>query len=72
MRGLTSKAAVREALALVHLEGFETRLPRQLSGGQQQRVALARAIVFRPPLLLMDEPRSVRWTANCANRCSRN
>ena len=50
------EAAVREALALVHLEGFETRLPRQLSGGQQQRVALARAIVFRPPLLLMDEP----------------
>jgi putative spermidine/putrescine transport system ATP-binding protein len=30
--------------------------PRQLSGGQQQRVALARAIVFRPSLLLMDEP----------------
>jgi ABC-type Fe3+/spermidine/putrescine transport system ATPase subunit len=50
------ETAVREALALVHLEGFESRLPRQLSGGQQQRVALARAIVFRPPLLLMDEP----------------
>ncbi len=50
------ETAVRDALALVHLEGFEARLPRQLSGGQQQRVALARAIVFRPPLLLMDEP----------------
>jgi spermidine/putrescine ABC transporter ATP-binding subunit len=50
------EAAVQEALALVHLDGVASRLPRQLSGGQQQRVALARAIVFRPPLLLMDEP----------------
>ncbi|MGE0714623.1 MAG: ABC transporter ATP-binding protein [Alphaproteobacteria bacterium] len=47
---------VEEALALVELTGFEERLPRQLSGGQQQRVALARAIVFRPTLLLLDEP----------------
>jgi ABC-type Fe3+/spermidine/putrescine transport system ATPase subunit len=36
--------------------GYERRLPRQLSGGQQQRVALARAIVFKPRLLLLDEP----------------
>lgn len=50
------EAAVEQALALVHLEGVGARLPRQLSGGQQQRVALARAIVFRPHLLLMDEP----------------
>jgi putative spermidine/putrescine transport system ATP-binding protein len=47
---------VEEALALVELEGYEARLPRQLSGGQQQRVALARAIVFDPKLLLLDEP----------------
>ncbi len=47
---------VEEALCLVHLEGFESRRPRQLSGGQQQRVALARAIVFDPAVLLMDEP----------------
>ncbi len=45
-----------EGLDLVQLGGFESRFPRQLSGGQQQRVALARAIVFRPSLLLMDEP----------------
>jgi putative spermidine/putrescine transport system ATP-binding protein len=47
---------VAEALAAVHLTGFEKRLPKQLSGGQQQRVALARAIVAKPRLLLMDEP----------------
>ena len=34
------------------------RAPRQLSGGQQQRVAIARAIIFRPRVLLMDEPLS--------------
>jgi spermidine/putrescine ABC transporter ATP-binding subunit len=47
---------VREALEMVRLGGFEDRKPNQLSGGQQQRVALARATVYRPPVLLMDEP----------------
>ena len=47
---------VGEALELVRLEGYDRRLPRQLSGGEQQRVALARALVFRPRVLLMDEP----------------
>jgi spermidine/putrescine ABC transporter ATP-binding subunit len=49
-------ARVREALAMVKLDGFDERLPRQLSGGQQQRVALARALVTRPMVLLLDEP----------------
>jgi spermidine/putrescine ABC transporter ATP-binding subunit len=47
---------VDEALALVGLAGYGKRLPKQLSGGQQQRVALARAVVFKPGLLLLDEP----------------
>lgn len=47
---------VDEALQLVGLAGYGERLPKQLSGGQQQRVALARAVVFKPRLLLLDEP----------------
>jgi putative spermidine/putrescine transport system ATP-binding protein len=59
MRGTQAAEIARlvdEALALVRLPVHGGRLPRQLSGGQQQRVALARAMVYRPALLLMDEP----------------
>lgn len=54
--GAQRRQQVQEALELLDLGGMARRRPDQISGGQQQRVALARALVFRPPVLLMDEP----------------
>lgn len=47
---------VESTLRKVELTAFSHRYPSELSGGQQQRVALARAMVFKPSVLLMDEP----------------
>jgi putative spermidine/putrescine transport system ATP-binding protein len=47
---------VTETLELIRLPDIGTRKPRELSGGQQQRVAIARCLVYKPDLILMDEP----------------
>ena len=61
LRGVSkseTKLSVDEALSIVKLDGLGKRRVGELSGGQKQRVALARAIVFKPKILLMDEPLS--------------
>ena len=45
-----------ETVAILGLEGLESKNANALSGGQKQRVAIARALMNRPLLVLADEP----------------
>jgi phospholipid/cholesterol/gamma-HCH transport system ATP-binding protein len=43
-------------LGLVGLGGTQQKKPAELSGGMRKRVGLARAVIYRPEILLYDEP----------------
>lgn len=50
------KIIVPQVLKIVGLEDKSDRFPKQLSGGEQQRAAIARALVYKPKILIADEP----------------
>jgi zinc/manganese transport system ATP-binding protein len=52
----TKREVVSQALNLTGTTTFADQPLNSLSGGQRQRIALAHATVFRPGLLLLDEP----------------
>ena len=47
---------VTEQIQFAGLEGYEEQLPENLSGGMRKRVAIGRALIFKPHMILFDEP----------------
>ncbi len=47
---------VTEQIQFAGLEGYEEQLPESLSGGMRRRVAIGRAMIFKPHMILFDEP----------------
>lgn len=45
-----------ELLDYLRISDYANKMPSQLSGGEQQRVAIARALLYRPSVILLDEP----------------
>ncbi|HWF12554.1 MAG TPA: ABC transporter ATP-binding protein [Candidatus Acidoferrales bacterium] len=59
LQSLCCRESEQRAMAMLERVGLKVRAhhrPDELSGGERQRVAIARALIFRPPILLGDEP----------------
>jgi phospholipid/cholesterol/gamma-HCH transport system ATP-binding protein len=50
------ESQVDHALEMVGLQGTQNKMPSELSGGMRKRAGLARLIVYRPKIILYDEP----------------